>query len=122
MEKKKRYSFKSPSRGGKRAGAGRKPGSHLDEQTKKMRNAFSAQKCNAKIRGIEWQFTFEEWLAWWGDDFNNRGRKKGQLVMARYNDAGPYHPDNCKKITSGENSREIHANKNFKYQRSNRST
>ena len=92
--------------GGKRTGAGRKPGSQWDAQTKKIRNAFTAQKCNAGIRRIEWQFTFEEYVIWWGDDFNNRGRKIGQLVMARIGDKGPYHPDNCVKKTCSENVRE----------------
>lgn len=71
--------------------------------------AFKDQRAKAiKERGIEWHFTFDEWLDWWGDDIVNRGREKGKLVMARYNDTGPYHPDNVKKITVSENAREGH--------------
>jgi hypothetical protein len=71
-----------------------------------IRHKYNCQKTHAKIRGIEWHFTFEEWVAWWGDDFINRGRTKGKLVMARIGDQGPYHPDNVVKITNIDNSKE----------------
>ena len=69
-------------------------------------NKYSVQKTHAKIRDIEWHFIFESWLDWWGDDIVNRGCRKGQLVMARYQDQGPYHPDNVIKKTCGENAAE----------------
>jgi hypothetical protein len=79
-----------------------------------MRNQFKqkyyTQKCGAKCRGIEWHFTFDSWIEWWGEDFANRGNKSGQLVMARRGDVGPYHPDNVYKITCNENHSEAHAN------------
>jgi hypothetical protein len=67
---------------------------------------YRAQKNGAKARGIDWHFTYEEWIEWWGDDITKRGRKGPDLVMARKGDTGPYHPDNCKKITHRENARE----------------
>jgi len=70
------------------------------------KHKYSVQKAAAKVRGIEFQFTYEEWLAWWGDDIVNRGPYKGQLVMARIGDTGPYHPDNVRKITCSENATE----------------
>ena len=69
-------------------------------------NKYHNQKVRAKRRGIEWQFTLESWIVWWGDDLAKRGSKKGCLVMARYNDEGPYHPDNCRKLTVEENTLE----------------
>jgi len=69
----------------------------------KLSQKYSVQKCHAKNRNIEWQFTLESWLEWWGDNIVNRGRKAGQLVMARIGDIGPYHPDNCIKKTCNEN-------------------
>ena len=69
---------------------------------------FITQRTGARNRGIEWYFTFEEWMAWWGDDIANRGNRSGQLVMARYKDQGPYHPDNVRKITCNENHSEAH--------------
>lgn len=71
-----------------------------------VKEYYWTQKHHAKDRGIEWQFTFDSWLAWWGDDIVNRGRNPGQLVMARNGDQGPYHPDNCSKKTMEENIRE----------------
>jgi len=57
-------------------------------------------------RNIEWQFDFDTWLAWWGDDLKTRGRGRGKLCQARYNDIGPYHPDNCYKATWQQNMKE----------------
>ena len=65
------------------------------EQTKKVES-----------RNIEWQFTFETWLDWWGDDLHLRGNRKDDLCMCRYQDSGPYHPDNCYKDTMANNSRD----------------
>ena len=71
-----------------------------------LKQKFITQRTGARNRGIDWHFTFEEWLEWWGDDIANRGNKSGQLVMARIGDQGPYHPNNVRKITSNENHKE----------------
>lgn len=74
------------------------------EQRKAFRKAYRTQKSGASKRGIEWLFTsFEQWLEWWGDDIYNRGHCRGQLVMARYNDIGPYHPGNVRKLPCEHN-------------------
>ena len=73
---------------------------------KDYKQKYHIQKWHSEKRNIEWKFTFESWLAWWGDDIVNRGRCKGQLVMARYGDQGPYHPDNVRKATQAENNEE----------------
>jgi len=72
----------------------------------KLKNKYHTQHTGARNRGIDWHFTFESWLEWWGDDIEKRGNKSGQLVMARNGDTGPYHPDNVRKITCNENHRE----------------
>ena len=66
----------------------------------------NAKRC-AKDRNIDWQFTLESWINWWGVDIENRGCRKGQLVMARYNDIGSYNPSNVFKTTCEENVREM---------------
>ena len=76
----------------------------LWRQNNPKRWAFLMQRQHAKRRGIEFLFDFEEWRDWWGDDFDNRGCKVGQIVMARYNDEGAYAPDNVVKVTCSENS------------------
>ena len=64
---------------------------------------FGTQRQNAKKRGIEFNFTYEEWINWWGADIDKRGKGKGKLVMARKGDTGPYHPNNVVKATQEEN-------------------
>jgi hypothetical protein len=55
---------------------------------------FRAQKQNAYRRKIPFRLTFAEWLAWWEAFSPNwrelRGRKRGQYVMSRPGDKGPY--------------------------------
>ena len=71
---------------------------------KKIKGAYYSQKHTAiNKRNIAWEFTFETWLAWWGDDIQNRGRGLGKLVQARIGDTGPYSPENCIKLTMEQN-------------------
>jgi hypothetical protein len=96
--------------GGVRANSGR-PALKMDPQTRRYYDAYNIQRLHAGYRDIEWQFTFDEWLAWWGDDIVNRGQGNGKLVMARHNDKGPYHPDNVRKATHNQNSQERYKGK-----------
>ena len=65
---------------------------------------FCKQRNDAGCRGIEWQFDFDTWLEWWGDDIKDRG--VGKLCMARFKDQGPYHPDNVYKATWSQNAKD----------------
>jgi hypothetical protein len=58
--------------------------------------AYRRQRNNADRRGIAWLFTFATWLAVWRESglLHMRGRRKGQYVMARFGDVGPYAPHN----------------------------
>ena len=64
---------------------------------------YQMHRWNAKHRNIDWQFTYDTWIEWWGEDITKRGYGKEKLCMARNGDVGPYSPDNCKKITHSEN-------------------
>ena len=66
-------------------------------------NDYCKQRYSAGKRGIDWQFTYDEWVSWWGTDITKRGRGKGKLVMARTKDQGPYHPSNVRKETYENN-------------------
>lgn len=66
----------------------------------------NAVRC-AKEREIDWLFTFDSWIAWWGDDITKRGPRANDLCMARHGDIGPYHPDNVRKATVSENIKEM---------------
>jgi hypothetical protein len=71
--------------------------------------AYTAQKANAKRRGIDFLFTFEEWEQWWVDTgkWERRGKGTGKYCMQRYNDIGPYSPSNvycgefCENVSLG---------------------
>lgn len=66
---------------------------------------YHAQCGSAKRRGIEWLFTYESWLAFWGSDIESRGKGHDRLCMQRFGDTGPYSPDNVKKGYAMENAR-----------------
>jgi hypothetical protein len=71
----------------------------------KLYRAFYSQRCTARLRGIEFLLTFEEWLKIWIDSGHlpDRGRGLGKYCMARYGDVGPYAVGNLKVILHGEN-------------------
>ena len=75
-----------------------------------LRLAYAQQKDNASKRSIDWQFTFDSWVKWWGADLEKRGCRSDDLVMARYGDTGPYAHFNCFKSKASENV----ADKNYK--------
>ena len=64
---------------------------------------FRGHANGAKRRGIAFDFTFETWLAWWGDDLDKMGKLSEQLCCARRGDTGPYSPDNCVKLPNAVN-------------------
>jgi len=75
------------------------------EQRRVAYKAYNAQRHNAKRRGIGWEFSFESWIEWWGDDLALRGKGKNQLQMQRPHDQGPYSPSNARKGHPVQNSR-----------------
>jgi hypothetical protein len=77
----------------------------------KPRRAYAFNKQSARQRGIPFEISFEEWLAWWqrelGPDWQLlRGRARYQFHMARIGDHGPYKLGNIKCITNSENIKE----------------
>lgn len=77
--------------------------------TPKMR--YLGQKHSAKNRGIEFLFSFEEWVKWWETNLGAawmtlRGCRIGQYVMARNGDVGPYAAWNVKCLLTGDNGRQ----------------
>lgn len=69
---------------------------------------YHKQQHLAKKRGIVWEFTYQSWLAWWGDDIALRGQGPGKLQMCRFNDLGPYNPNNCYKATNSQNVKDFY--------------
>lgn len=66
---------------------------------------YEFQRAKALVRGIEWKFTFDSWLEWWGDDLDRRGRGTFDLCMMRPGDVGPYSPENTRKGTVLQNGK-----------------
>ena len=60
--------------------------------TKVWKPKCYAHRSLAKGRGIPFLMTFEQWLQIWesSDHLHERGRRRGQYVMARYGDRGAY--------------------------------
>ena len=69
------------------------------------RKAYDDQKRHAETRGIEWLFTYEEWLEMWlvSGRWTERGRGLDQFCMCRFGDEGPYSRRNCFIATGQEN-------------------
>ena len=69
------------------------------------RAAFKSQRSSAAKRGVQFLLTFEEWWAVWdaSGKWEQRGRLKGQYVMARFGDRGPYAVTNVRICTKEEN-------------------
>ncbi len=71
----------------------KRPYEHYPEGfPKHLRLAYNSQRCTAGRRGIDWQLTKTQWLQIWvqSGHLHERGNRKGQFVMARLNDTGPY--------------------------------
>lgn len=61
-----------------------------DERIRRLR--FREHRLNAKGRSIPFLLTYKEWSTIWerSGHWHERGCYRGQYVMARYNDIGPY--------------------------------
>lgn len=80
------------------------------------RVAWNDQKKSAIKRGVEWHFTFEQWVIWWeaylgSNWFRLRGHKTGQYVMARNGDTGPYKIGNVRCVKVEDNHNEYNSAK-----------
>lgn len=67
---------------------------------------YEKQKRNAKLRGISFPMTFEQWWKIWQDSghWEQRGRIRGCYVMARFGDNGAYSTNNVKIIKHETNA------------------
>jgi hypothetical protein len=77
-------------------------------ELKEARKKFIAHKNRSATKKIQFEFTFDEWLNMWLESghWYERGKKKGQYVMSRKGDAGPYSIDNVYINTHANNIRE----------------
>jgi hypothetical protein len=75
-----------------------------------MKKEFHGQKGNAKARGIEFLFTYEQWLNWWitSGKLEQRGKGRGKYCMMRKGDVGPYSIENVFCGTNEQNAIDCH--------------
>ena len=76
--------------------------------SKGPQHKYYNHKSRAKRRNIEFNKTFDEWINWWGEDFDKRGVTNGSLQMCRYNDEGPYELGNIYKATREQNLKDAY--------------
>lgn len=75
---------------------GRKPGekpwlwSIKDPIQREYYYAYIQQKNQANFRNEQYELSFEQYLTIWGENINNRGRRKGQWSMTRYDSTQPW--------------------------------
>lgn len=67
---------------------------------------WQVHRTNARMRGIEFKLTFEEWFCWWIETghYHERGREVGKYVMARKGDKGAYELGNIECVQAQVNS------------------
>jgi hypothetical protein len=72
-----------------------------------VKRGFQAHRRNARQRGVPWGFNLWDWWGVWLDSgkWEQRGRGRGQYVMARHGDEGAYRLGNVSIITGDENKR-----------------
>lgn len=70
------------------------------------RQKYAQHKAHAEARGIEFEFTFDEWCEIWEPHWEKRGVHKDQLGMCRMHDKGPYRVDNVRLDTPKGNAAE----------------
>lgn len=76
----------------------------------KLVNGYCSQRLSAKKRKVPFNLTFDQWVTIWNESghWHERGRRKGQYVMARLGDKGAYEVGNVKIITVRQNHHEFH--------------
>ena len=77
------------------------PAPYPTELERRLKAAYGNHRRIARMRGIPFLFTFEQWSEWWltDDRWSRRGRKAGQLQMGRKGNSGPYAPENVECVT-----------------------
>ena len=80
----------------------------MRDATRRLERRFLQQRASAKYRGVEFRLTFEQWRDWWlaTGHVDERGKLRGQWVMARPGDAGAYEVGNLECMRAEDNVRQ----------------
>jgi hypothetical protein len=74
--------------------------------TAEPKKRYAQHKASAKVRGIEFTISFDEWWALWAPHWEKRGRGAMDLCMCRKADQGAYEVGNVRIATNKENQHE----------------
>jgi len=82
-----------------------------------LKHKFRCQKSRAKIRGVVFRLSFEQWLQIWRKSGKLAKRGRGGLlyVMARKGDRGAYAVGNVEIITHKQNCRDRRASEETRH-------
>ncbi len=74
---------------------------------------YQKHQAQSKFRGIDFNFTFEEWMNWWASHgvdktIDIKWPPKTRPCMSRYNDSGPYEINNVYFSTHNQNVKDSH--------------
>lgn len=80
----------------------------MRDVTRRLKRRFIQQRANARNRGVSWELTWDEWRDWWlaTGRVDERGRMRGQWVMGRPYDSGPYAIGNLMCLRAEDNVRQ----------------
>lgn len=64
---------------------------------------YGMHRSNARERGVAWELSFDQWWSLWAPYWDKRGPKRGQFVMSRFMDTGPYAAHNVRIVPAEDN-------------------
>lgn len=73
-----------------------------DERLHEMHCAYRQQKNQAQFRKEGWHIEFNDWVAMWGSNWENRGRKPHQMCMRRIDNTKTWTIDNVEVINRSQ--------------------
>lgn len=73
----------------------------LDRNLAKMKKIFSKQRCNAKLLGVQWNLSFEDWKEVWdlSGKWDKYGKGLDKFMMFRVDTTKPWELKNIKITT-----------------------
>jgi hypothetical protein len=80
----------------------------MRDATRRLERRFLQQRASAKYRGVEFRLSFEQWRDWWlaTGHVDERGKLRGQWVMARPGHSGAYEVGNLECMRAEDNVRQ----------------
>lgn len=78
-----------------------------DPQHHKMYVAFGYQRVTARLRGDQWNLTWEQWRDIWLPHWHQRGKTAHDLCLCRRDIEGAWEVNNIELLTRKEHGRRV---------------